>query len=84
MSKYLKVIRNYLKISFKKLFKKVKNLNNEEKRKRLQNITWAWQCYDEYNGFFMTNDFMIYLLYQCACGYKFGRCYNSTSMCANM
>lgn len=65
-------------LSNKKLFKKVKNLNNEEKRKRLQNITWAWQCYDEYNGFFMTNDFMTYLLYQCACGYKFGRCYNST------
>ena len=61
-----------------KLFKKVKNLNNDEKRKRLHNVTWAWQAYDEYNGFFMTNDFNTYLQYQCACGYKFGWCYNST------
>ena len=62
----------------KKLFKKVKDLDNEAKRKRLHNITWAWQCYDEVNGFFMTNDFETFLLYQCACGYKFGWCYNST------
>ena len=46
-----------------KLFKKVKNLNNDEKRKRLHNVTWAWQAYDEYNGFFMTNDFNTYLQY---------------------
>lgn len=62
----------------KQLFKKVKNLNNEEKRKRLKNVTWAWQCYDEINGFFMTNDFETFLQYQCACRYKFGWCYNST------
>ena len=60
------------------LFKKIKNLNNEEKRARLSNITWAWQAYDEYNGFFMTNDFNTFLQYQCACRYKFGWCYNST------
>lgn len=60
------------------LFKKIKNLNNEEKRARLSNITWAWQVYDEYNGFFMTNDFNTFLQYQCACRYKFGWCYNST------
>lgn len=62
----------------KKLFAKVKNLSNDEKRKRLHNVVWAWQCYDEFNGFFMTNDFNTYLLYQCACRYKFGWCYNST------
>lgn len=61
-----------------KLFKKIKNLNNEEKRKRISNITWAWQCYDEVNGFFMTNDFTTFLQYQCFCRYKFGWCYNST------
>ena len=61
-----------------KLFNKIKNLNNEQKRQRLSNITWAWQCYDEVNGFFMTNDFNTLLQYQCACGYKFGWCYNST------
>lgn len=61
-----------------KLFNKIKNLDNNEKRKRIRNITWAWQCYDEINGFFMTNDFYIWLLYQCNCKYKFGWCYNST------
>ena len=62
----------------KKLFNKVKNLNNDEKRKRLHNVTWAWQCYDEVNGFFMTNDFYEFLTYQCRAGLKFGWCYNST------
>ena len=62
----------------KELFNKIKKLNNEAKRKRISNVTWAWQCYDEVNGFFMTNDFETWLIYQCACGYKFGWCYNST------
>ena len=62
----------------KKLFKKLKNLNNEQKRKRLRNVTWAWQCYDEVNGFFMTNSFEQFLTYQCRAGLKFGWCYNST------
>lgn len=61
-----------------KLFKKIKNLNNEQKRTRLHNITWAWQCYDEVNGFFMTNNFDEFLKYQCRAGLKFGWCYNST------
>ena len=65
-------------ISSKQLLKKTKNLSNDEKRKRLSNITWAWQCYDELNGFFMTNDFETWLDYQCKCRYKFGWCYNST------
>ena len=62
----------------KNLFKKVCNLSNDEKRKRLNNVTWAWQCYDEVNGFFMTNDFETFLLYQCLTKYKYGWCYNST------
>ena len=62
----------------KKLARKIKNMNDEEKRKRISNITWAWQCYDETNGFFMTNDFETFLTYVCACGFKFGHCYNST------
>lgn len=65
-------------LNAKNLFKKVRNLNNDEKRKRLNNVTWAWQCYDEVNGFFMTNDFETFLLYQCATKYKYGWCYNST------
>lgn len=60
------------------LFKKVRNLNNEQKRKALKNVTWAWQIYDDVNGFFMTNDFYEFLSYQCRCGYKFGWCYNAT------
>ena len=62
----------------KKLARKIKTMNDEEKRKRISNITWAWQCYDEFNGFFMTNDFETFLTYICACGFKFGHCYNST------
>ena len=62
----------------KQLFKRTKGLKNEDKRKRLHNVTWAWQCYDEVNGFFMTNDFYQWLLYQCRCAYKFGWCYNLT------
>lgn len=65
-------------LSNKDLFKKTKNLNTDAKRKRLNNVTWAWQCYDEFNGFFMTNDFNTFLQYQCACRYKYGWCYNST------
>lgn len=62
----------------KQLFKKTKDLNTEEKRNCLSNKTWAWQCYDEVNGFFMTNNFQLLLQYQCWAGYKFGWCYNST------
>lgn len=62
----------------KKLFKRIRNLKTEEKRKRISTVTWAWQCYDEYNGFFMTNDFEEFLTYQCRAGLKFGWCYNST------
>lgn len=62
----------------KKLFTKLKNMETSQKRKSLTNITWSWQCYDELNGFFMTNDFYEWLAYQCRCGYQFGWCYNST------
>lgn len=65
-------------LSPKQLLNKTSNMNTEEKRNALQNITWAWQCYDEQNGFFMTNNFELFLQYQCWCGYKFGWCYNST------
>ena len=61
-----------------KLLRRLRNLNNEAKRKRLANVTWAWQVYDEKNGFFMTNDFEQFLMYQCRAGLKFGWCYNST------
>ena len=62
----------------KQLFKKTKDLDTETKRMYLSNNTWAWQCYDEINGFFMTNNFQLLLQYQCWAGYKFGWCYNST------
>jgi hypothetical protein len=61
-----------------KLFKKVRNLNNDQKRQRLSNVVWAWQVYDEVNGFFMTNSFEEFLAYQCRASLKFGWCYNST------
>lgn len=65
-------------IDVKDLYKRTRNLNTEQKRNLLSNVTWAWQCYDEVNGFFMCNDFDTWLAYQCYCGYKFGWCYNST------
>lgn len=65
-------------IETKKLARKIKNMKDDEKRRRISNITWAWQAYDEENGFFMTNDFETWLAYCCACGFKFGHCYNST------
>ena len=60
------------------IFERLKDAKTDEKRQRLYNKVWAWQCYDEYNGFFMTNDFYVWLYYQCLCGYKFGWCYNAT------
>lgn len=65
-------------IETKKLARKIRNMKDDEKRRRISNITWAWQAYDEVNGFFMSNDFETWLNYLCACGYKFGHCYNST------
>lgn len=58
--------------------KKLKVMTTAQKRKRVSVKVWAWQAYDEWNGFFMTNDFYEYLAYLCRCGYKFGWCYNST------
>ena len=65
-------------IDTKKLARKIRTMKDNEKRRRISNITWAWQAYDEVNGFFMTNDFETWLKYCCACGFKFGHCYNST------
>lgn len=62
----------------KKLARKIRNMKDDEKRKRVSNITWAWQAYDEVNGFFMSNDFETWLSYISRCGYKYGHCYNST------
>ena len=61
-----------------KLFKKTKNLKTDDKRRRINNVTWAWQIYEEVNGFFMTNDFETFLTYQCRAGLKFGWCYNAS------
>lgn len=65
-------------IDTKALFNRTRKLNTEQKRKYLSNVTWAWQIYEEVNGFFMTNDFEEWLKYQCRAGLKFGWCYNST------
>lgn len=65
-------------IETKALFNRTRKLNTEQKRKYLSNVTWAWQIYEEVNGFFMTNDFEEWLKYQCRAGLKFGWCYNST------
>lgn len=62
----------------KTLFRKIARLSNDQRRKRIFNKVWSWQCYDEVNGFFMTNDFMTWLQYQVRCRYHFGWCYNAT------
>lgn len=59
------------------IFEALKDVEQEEKRRRLSSVVWAWQCYDEINGFFMTNDFDTWLTYQCRAGYNFGWCYNA-------
>lgn len=65
-------------VNEKKLRKLIAKLKDDEKRKRITNITWAWQCYEEVNGFFMTNDFETFLEYVSRAGLKFGHCYNAT------
>lgn len=62
----------------KELLNELRDVKTEEKRKRVSSLTWAWLSYDEYNGFFMTNDFLTALEYYCRCGYKYGWCYNAT------
>lgn len=65
-------------ISQDKLFNKLKGLTTNKIRQFVHNVTWAWQIYDEYNGFFMTNDFDTFIEYQAQAGMKFGWCYNSS------
>lgn len=66
------------KVAISSIERRIRKMKDDEKRRRISNITWAWQCYDEENGFFMTNDFETWLNYICLCGFKFGWCYNST------
>lgn len=65
------------KMSQEDIFNSLYDVEMSEKRQRLSTAVWAWQCYDEYNGFFMTNSFDKWLLYQCWCGYNHGWCYNA-------
>ena len=59
------------------LFERLKGVSTADKRQRVTSRVWSWQTFDEYNGFFMTNDFETWLDWQCRCGYKFGWCYNA-------
>lgn len=72
------ILLNGKTVNEKELFLKLKDKTMEERRSMLESKVWAFQCYDEYNGFFMTNDFETWLEYQCRCGYKYGWCYNAT------
>ena len=58
-------------------FERLKGVSTADKRQRVTSRVWSWQTFDEYNGFFMTNDFETWLDWQCRCGYKFGWCYNA-------
>ena len=59
------------------LFERLKGVSTADKRQRVTSRVWSWQTFDEYNGFFMTNDVETWLDWQCRCGYKFGWCYNA-------
>lgn len=61
----------------KELISLLDGLELNEIRQIISTQVWAWQCYDEINGFFMTNDFYTWLYYICLCNYKFGWCYNA-------
>ena len=65
------------KLSQNEVLEKLKGIDISEIRKRVTTNVWCWQIYDEYNGFFMTNDFYKFLNYICLCQYKFGWCYNA-------
>lgn len=65
-------------VSQQVMHERLKGVKTDEKRRRLHNVTWAWQIYDEINGFFMTNNFECWLYYQCKAKHKFGWCYNAT------
>ena len=62
----------------KAMAKKLKKMSEDEKRRRVSVEVWAWQVYEEENGFFMTNDFDTFLAYISRFGGKFGWVYNST------
>lgn len=65
-------------VSQQVMYERLKDVKTDEKRRRLHNVTWAWQIYEEINGFFMTNNYECWLYYQCKCKHKFGWCYNAT------
>ena len=65
------------KLSQNEVLEKLKGIEISEIRQRVTTNVWCWQIYDEYNGFFMTNDFYKFLNYICLCQYKFGWCYNA-------
>lgn len=67
-----------LQLSQSEIFERLKDCKTDEKRKRLSVKVWAWQTYDEVNGFFMTNDFIVFCKYLCKVGCNFSWCYNST------
>lgn len=48
-----------------------------ELKKPLECVVWSWQCYDEYNGFMMTNDFDLFVDYIARVGYSNVWCYNA-------
>lgn len=60
------------------LAEQLKPLSAKEMRSRVSCHVWAWQIYDEFNGFFMTEDFEEFLEECCLRGYKFGWCYNAS------
>lgn len=66
------------------IYQELRDVPMAELRERVTTDVWAWQCYDERNGFMMTNDFYKWLFYQARAGYKYGWCYNAKFDFANI
>lgn len=66
-----------VKVDTEELTWRCLQMETAEKRARVTSSVWAWQCYDETNGFFMTSSFDAWLDYQAKAGFKFGWCYNA-------
>ena len=47
------------------LFERLKGVSTADKRQRVTSRVWSWQTFDEFNGFFMTNDFGAWLDWKC-------------------
>lgn len=66
-----------VRLSTETLKERIKGQDISEVRPHLECQVYSWQVFDEYNGFYMTNDFDTFLGYLARAGYKYVWCYNA-------